>query len=69
MRETLIDEKTKLPLSMVAVLILGTAWAIRLEARVDRAIQVEQAIASIQEDVVDIKIHMGIPLKHKKQGE
>lgn len=45
-----ISEKTLLPISFVVVLIVGIAWIIRLEARVDAAAKDSQRLEQKQDE-------------------
>jgi len=48
------------------MIVLGTVWAIRLEARADRVVKLEEIVEKMSQDVVDIKVYLGVPPKRTR---
>lgn len=60
-----LDEQTPITVGLVVLLVFITAYIVKLEARVDRTLSLEETIQLIREDVIDIKVKLGVPLKRK----
>ena len=60
-----LDEQTPITVGLVVLLVFITAYIVKLEARVDRTLSLEETIQLIREDVIDIKMKLGVPLKRK----
>jgi len=61
-----ISDKSSISISLVAMIVLGTVWAIRLEARADRVVKLEEIVEKMSQDVVDIKVYLGVPPKRTR---